>query len=112
MNKEAVQNLMVGAVMIVLGYAVFQHFRKPAAPGAAPRPAQGPGGTAQSFAPGAPSPYTGSPFTAVFDLMSGTTQDVGSFGGRNYMNDMADPMLNGNGGRDSIVLPGAPWYPN
>ena len=111
MSKDAVQNLMVGAVMIVLGYAVIQHFRKPAAPGAAPRPTQGPGGTAQSFAPGAPA-YTGSPFTAMADLLSGTTQDVGSFGGRNYLNEMADPMLNGNRGRDSIFVAGAPWYVN
>ena len=110
MKQDDVQSLMMGLVMVALGYALYKHFKPgTTAPGAAPRPAQGPGGTSQSFAYGEPSPYTGSPFTALSDILSGTVIDVGSYGGRNYLNEISDPMLNGNGGRDSIRKPGGYW---
>ena len=110
MSKDDVQSLMMGSVLVVLSYAMVKHFQRPAAPGAAARPVQGPGGTVQNFAPNAPSPYTGSPFTVMQDLLSGRSVDIGAFEGANYLNAIADPMISGNGGRDSVYLPGAPWY--
>lgn len=97
MTKDDIQDLAVGAVLVVLAYAVYRHFKT--APAAAPAPRAG-------VAVGEPPP---SPFTTLQDLLSGTVQDIGSFGGRNYLNEIADPGLNGNQGRDSIVMPGALW---
>lgn len=112
MNKDALQSLAMGGVLVVLAYAAYSHFR-PAT--AAKRPAQATGGTVGASAglpswmtstPQAQAPYTGSPFTALENLFTGVTEDVGEFQGRNYLNEMASPLLNNNMGKDSI------WVPN
>ena len=111
MNKDALQSLAMGGVLVVLAYAAYNHF-KPAT--AAKRPAQGAGG-AVAPSMGVPdymtspqqtkAPYTGSPFTALENIFTGVTEDVGAFQGRNYLNEMAAPLLNGSTvKRDSVFV--------
>lgn len=96
MTKDDVQSLMIGAVLAVLGYAAYKHFK------AAPTAVAPPAGQGAPVAP--PSPYT-----SLTDLLTGVVHDIGSYEGRNYLNEMADPLINGNGGKDSIVKPGGYW---
>ncbi len=92
--NENMTNAALGIVGVVLAYALYSHFKKPAAaataagPGAAvqvraPAPAMG-------FAQGAPE-YTGSPLTADTDMLTGRTYDAGAYYGRNYLEEIAQP---------------------
>ena len=94
MSKDKVQELLIGAVVVVLGYALYKHFQ--AAPAATARPAtQTPTGPAVgAFAPysdrygGAQPAYQPfddkSPYTTISDPYQGTI-DTGAFEGHNYL---------------------------
>lgn len=84
MSKEELNDLMMGAALVALGYALLQHFKQPAAalpaagmpsPGGAAAAAGGP-----AFAAGEPSP-----FTTINDLLTGTVHDLGGYQGQNYL---------------------------
>jgi hypothetical protein len=102
MTKDDIQDLLVGAVVVALGYALWRHFKPAQAVVAAP-PA--PTGPRTGVTVGAPSP-SASPFTSLTDLLSGAVHDIGGYQGRNYLDEMADPVLQG---RDSIVVQEALW---
>lgn len=91
MNKEQIQELLLGVAVVVLGYAIYKHM-KPGA--AAPRPAAG---------------RPPMPQTALDWLTSGTQTGLGSYyeTTNNIINDVAGID---NSGNDSIVQPGAWWY--
>lgn len=106
MNKETTQELMMGAVLVMLVYAAYKHFM-PAPAKVATKTAQPSGQAGQGVAIGEPAPYTGSPFTMLQDLLSGTTHDIGSFQGKNYLNDISEVKpYNPNDGFKTLV---APW---
>ena len=90
MTNEDMKSLILGTALVVAGYAIYRQFKP-----AASAPAAG-----QGIAPGEPAP---SPYTTLNDLLSGAVLDIGEWGGRNYVNEMADPLINGNNGKDSIV---------
>ena len=108
MSKEATQELLMGAVMVLLAYAAYRHFKP--APAKAPAQAKM-AQPSQGFAAGEPSPsstYTGSPYTSLTDLLTGTTHDIGEFQGRNYLNEISDPLEPVNP-YDGIKLVNRPW---
>ena len=89
MNKDQIQELMLGAAVVALCYALYKHFR----PDAPKKRAAGAGGPA--FAYGAPSP-----FTSMRDLLTGTVNDMGAFEGQTYLTDIeAAQKISGNGPR-------------
>jgi hypothetical protein len=67
MNKEQINELIMGVAVVALGYALWKNFR----PGAAAQVAT---------KAGAPSPFTG-----MTDLLTGTVNDTGAFEGVNYL---------------------------
>lgn len=80
MNKDAVQDLMTGAVVVVLAYAMYRHFVK------------APGASASKLVPQAMMPRpqavnvpVASPYTTIYDYMAGGLVDYGAFDGRNYL---------------------------
>jgi hypothetical protein len=80
MSRDDIHDLMLGAVVVVLGYALYKHFKQPAAP--APSPATIAIGEA---AGNANTSGPNSPFTTLQDLLTGTVHDIGGFGGTNYL---------------------------
>lgn len=115
MNKEATQELMMGAVLVLLAYAAYRHFSQAKPPSIAapttPRPTTsgGAGGGKTNMpnlaptAPWAQPAAAPSPFTSLANLLTGTTHDIGGFQGTNYLNTIAEPMLGGGiGGRESL----------
>lgn len=99
MKKEAMQEVAMGAALLLLAYAVYRQFR----------PAAGRSVAATSKPKN--QVYTGSPLTAVTDVYTGNVYDVGGFGGRNYLNEIADPLVSGyDDGKDSVYVRGViPW---
>ena len=94
------QDLLMGAAVIALGYALYTHFR----PASASTPIRVQTASAASTAAGGAAFADGqvSPFTSLFDWFSGTTIDVGAFDGVNYLADMESaPPVYGNGPRVS-----------
>jgi len=108
MNKESLQHLAMGAALVLLAYAAYSHFKTPApAAKAAPRNT----GVVGPMPMPMPSrlteeqpEYTGSPFTRLDDLLTGTTTDIGSFQGKNYLDDMENDYTESP--LSSVVLPG------
>lgn len=103
MTKDQVQELMMGAALVALGYALWQHFKRPASPAAATSQA-----AAQQQAGGAEFAYgEPSPFTTLQDLLSGAVHDIGSWNGENYLADLeAAPATAGGAGPR---VPGGYW---
>lgn len=92
MNKDQIQELMLGVAVVALGYALYKHF-KPGAKVAAPVSVAKAGGAA--FAAGEPSP-----FTSMKDLLTGAVSDFGAYDGNNYLADIeAAAPVYGNGPR-------------
>lgn len=119
MSNEKTQELMMGAVMVLLAYAAYRHFKPSAPTTRAPAPAKMAPGMAPSVSPytagyaaGAPSPsssYDGSPFTSLQDIMQGSTHDIGGYQGRNYLDEIAEPIVSGYNAGDGFKTLVAPW---
>ncbi|MGZ4837642.1 MAG: hypothetical protein ACXVZR_03770 [Terriglobales bacterium] len=81
MSKDEVHELLMGAALVALGYALYQHFKTK--PATAPMPA------ITTPAQAVENNYTttgpSSPFTSLTDLLTGTVHDIGGFGGTNYL---------------------------
>lgn len=116
MKRDDMNDILMGVAVVALGYALYRAFKPAAAP--APRNAGVVGPGAQTQMPVYQGPqqqqapaYTGSPFTALTDLFTGAVHDIGSYGGRNYLNEMADPIISGTAPpRESIrVDMDRPW---
>lgn len=88
--NEKLTSVAMGVVAVVLVYALYDRFKRPAAAGATagrltptgyepPRP--------QSLVPAYGSNISGpmSPYTSMYDFESGQTVDVGAFEGKNYL---------------------------
>ena len=95
MSKEQTQELMMGAVLVVLAYALYRHFKPSKVASKAPATA--------GIMPGEPAPksygdYTGSPITSMLDLLAGTVTDIGAYQGKNYLDDISDPYISGETG--------------
>jgi len=94
MNKEATQELMMGAVLVLLAYAAYRHFTANNAPPTAGEPAAPRQGIASSLLPSTTKRPTTqarmpSPYTSLTDLLSGTTHDIGAYEGRNYLDEIS-----------------------
>lgn len=86
MKKSDIHDLMLGAVVVVLGYALYQHFKT--APSSQPYTPYGKtpmGVNVGETVGGANSDGSASPFTSLRDLLTGTVHDIGGFNGRNYL---------------------------
>jgi hypothetical protein len=109
MNQNQVQELIMGAALVALSYALYKHFK----PGANKSPTSTPAPyspLATTYGPTVGAPYdVNSPagYMKLVDLLKGTVGDIGSYNGQNYLMTPDDPW--NNGGRDSVFLPGAPW---
>ncbi len=102
MNKDQINELLMGAAVVALAYALYKHFKPGANAAASPAPAVAPAqvGGGAAFAYGEPSP-----FTTLTDLLSGTVHDIGGFNGENYLADMeASTAASGNGPRRAGAL--------
>lgn len=91
MTREEINDLVLGAVVVVLGYALYQHFK-------AQQPAAGAAPTRASVAVGeaagnANTSGLNSPFTTLQDLLTGTVHDIGGFDGTNYLALMEAPTV-------------------
>lgn len=96
MNKDEIQELILGVAVVALGYALWKNFKGGAVAV----------GTKSSAGGVTVAPYGAvSPFTSLTDLLSGTTHDIGSFNGQNYLAQMEAGSPWGNGPRQ----PGALW---
>jgi len=95
MNKDKVQELLIGAVVVVLGYALYKHFQPaPVAtqPRASTTPQTGPGVGGFNTIPRYEAPQQQqwqpfddkSPYTTIYDPYQGTV-DTGAFEGHNYL---------------------------
>lgn len=106
MNKDQVQELMLGAVVAVLAYALYKHFKAPAAG----QPSTPYGQKPMGFAVGEPTAQSRpNPFTNLNDLLTGAVHDIGGYQGQDYLATMGDPLIYGNNGQDSIVKAGGYW---
>jgi hypothetical protein len=81
MTRDEINDLVLGAVVVVLGYALYKHF-KAQQPAAAPSQQQIAIGEA---AGNGNTTGPASPFTTLQDLLTGTVHDIGGFGGTNYL---------------------------
>lgn len=92
--NENMTNAALGVVGVVLAYALYSHFKKPAAaavPGVrAPAPAKMAPQPAMGFAQGAPE-YTGSMYTMDTDMLTGREYDAGAYQGANLLADISPP---------------------
>lgn len=83
MSRDDVNDLILGAVVVVLGYALYKHF-KVQAPAASSTPTQM--GIAVGEVTGnATTSGPTSPYTSIKDLLSGAVHDIGGFDGKNYL---------------------------
>ena len=114
MNKSDIQDLIMGAAVVGLGYVLYSQFK----PGARASNGAAIGGLSPilggqitpTYNPMYGAPYDQNTVHGSFhlaDLLSGTTSDW-SYGGTDYLSSITNPMLNGNGGKDSIVIKG--WW--
>jgi hypothetical protein len=95
MNKEQIQELILGAAVVALGYALWKNFKGSAK--VSTKTAAG-GVTV--------APYGAvSPFTSLTDLLTGTVSDIGAYEGVNYLGQLEAGSPWGNGPRQ----PGAMW---
>jgi hypothetical protein len=89
MTREDIHDLALGAVLVVLGYALYRHFKAQPLP-AGPTPQQiAIGETAGNANTSGPN----SPFTTLNDLLTGTVHDIGGFGGENYLALLEEPTI-------------------
>lgn len=101
MNKDQIQELMMGVAVVALGYALYKHFK----PGAAVATKAAAVSTASAGGP-AFAYGASSPFTSMKDLLTGTVHDFGEYQGENYLADMeSSAPVYGNGPR----VPGGYW---
>jgi hypothetical protein len=93
MKRDDVHDLMLGAVLVVLGYALYKHFN-PTSATTAPA-AQTPMGIAVGeVASNATTSGPKSPYTSLQDLLAGAVHDIGGFGGTNYLAMLEGPTIN------------------
>lgn len=110
MSKEQIQELMMGAALVALGYALYTHFKKPGGVTTTPKTTPAPYSPLTTMGTVQTSPYNSASvagFMKLSEMLTGTTVDVGAYQGQQYLATPDDPY--NNGGNDSIVLPGALW---
>lgn len=81
MSKDDMEQLMLGAVIAVLGYALYKHFN-PSSAGPAPTSSLGVA-VGEVASNGNTGPV--SPFTMLENLLTGTVHDIGGFDGTNWL---------------------------
>jgi hypothetical protein len=92
MKRDDIHDLMLGAVLVVLGYALYKHFN-PTSTTTAPA-VRSPMGIAVGEVMGnATTSGPTSPFTSLKDLLSGTVHDIGGFDGTNYLAMLEGPTI-------------------
>jgi hypothetical protein len=101
MNKEQIQELMMGAAMIAVVYALWRNFKPAPAKVSAKAAAVTTAAGAQARAGGAAFAYgEPSPFTSMNDLLGGTVKDTGTWEGIDYLEKIESaPRVIGNGPR-------------
>lgn len=113
MNKQDIQDLVMGAAVVGLGYVLYKQFK----PGAAMTgtgtgtlsPILG-GQITPTYNPMYGAPYDPNTVSGQFGLaglLSGTTNEW-TYGGKDYLGSITNPQLTGNGGKDSIFVKG--WW--
>ena len=114
MNKSDIQDLIMGAAVVGLGYVLFSQFK----PGAKAGQVAATGGMSPilggqigtSYNPMLGAPYDQNTALGSFGLaglLSGATSDW-SYGGTDYLSSITNPQITGNGGKDSIFVKG--WW--
>lgn len=108
MNKQDIQDLIMGAAVVGLGYVLYKQFKtKALTTGLSPILG---GQITPSYNPMYGAPYDQNTALGSFGLaglLSGTTSDW-SYGGTDYLASITNPQITGNGGKDSIVVKG--WW--
>jgi putative effector of murein hydrolase len=103
MNKDQLQELLMGAAVVALGYALYKHLKPATA--AAPRPAT-PATTAA--APGLLSGLLNGTLTGLANDSAGYFNSMGNY--QSTDDQIAAAAGVDTSGNDSIVKPGAWWY--
>ncbi|WP_300752655.1 hypothetical protein [Janthinobacterium sp.] len=110
MKKQDIQDLIMGAAVVGLGYVLYKQFRPGAAVGGSSlSPILG-GQITSSYNPMYGAPYDQNTVLGQFGLaglLNGTTSDW-TYGGKDYLAGITNPQLTGNGGKDSIFVKG--WW--
>jgi hypothetical protein len=89
MSREELHDLLLGGVLVVLAYTLYKHFKQPVS--TQPNPVQTAVNNAVS---NATTSGPGSPFTTINDLLNGAVhEDIGGFGGTNYLALMEAPTV-------------------
>ena len=107
MNKNDIQDLVMGVAVVALGYALYTQFKPGKAKGALSPILNGQIGT--SYNPMQGAPYDQNTALGSFGLaglLSGTTNDW-TYGGKDYLSTITSPRLGGTQ-PDSIVVKG--WW--
>lgn len=84
MSKDEMHDLALGAALVILGYALYKHFKAgqplPASTAAAVNAVE------NNYTTSGPA----SPFTSLTDLLTGTVHDIGGYQGHNYLAELED----------------------
>lgn len=108
MNKQDIQDVIMGAAVVGLGYVLYKQFKtKTLTTGLAPILG---GQIGTSYNPMQGAPYDQNTALGSFGLaglLSGTTNDW-TYGGKDYLSSITSPAITGNGGKDSVYVKG--WW--
>ncbi len=113
MNKQDIQDLIMGAAVVGLGYVLYSQFKPGAKAGQGAAigglsPILG-GQIAPTYNPMYGAPYDPNTVHGSFGLaglLNGTTNDW-TYGGKDYLSSITSPLLGGTQ-KDSIVIKG--WW--
>ena len=112
MNKNDIQDLVMGVAVVALGYVMYTQFK----------PGKVAGGAAGALSPSlngqigtSYNPMQGATYDqntalgsfGLAGLLSGTTNDW-TYGGKDYLSSITSPAITGNGGKDSVYVKG--WW--
>ena len=113
MNKQDIQDLIMGAAVVGLGYVLYTQFKPGAKTTGAAIGGMSPilgGKIGPYYDPMYGAPYDQNTVGGSFSLaglLSGTSNDW-TYGGTDYLSSITNPQITGNGGKDSVYVKG--WW--
>ena len=111
MNKQDIQDLVMGAAVVAVGFILYKQFKRPAATAGSGLAPFVNDQVTSYYDPTLGAPYNTESVAGrmgLADLWSGINQNSYSGTGYDYLGSITNPQLTGNGGHDSIYVKG--WW--